>query len=143
MENTFKQTVKETSGELLVKLIEILYENRETLKTGDEPTEEQAKALEEVMTDAGIKFINSAGETKMPWTNVDLVFMRLEDIVKTFSMFVTGTLDQWDNEAVSRMYGIKNADGKFRKEEITIGELAQLLEKSRVDSGNVKEDYYN
>ena len=71
--------------------------------------------------------------------SIDKIIAGLEGLKN----FVNGTLRSYEDEYLSRSLGIKNDLGKFRKEEITVGDLMLKLDEVRVATGGKNEDFFN
>jgi hypothetical protein len=131
------------TNDLVVVLAEMFAKYKDNLGIAPTATDEERKKQVEVMTDMSIELMNKLSKTDLQWTQVALAFKKFENIVTTTARYVMGTLDQWDNEATSRLYGVKDENGKFRKEEVSVAKLAAILADAREKTGNDINDYIN
>lgn len=136
--------IQDKTNTLLLELISLINENKEKVLVPPEATAEDKMAIEEAMTDMSLAFIDTLSKSDLQWTQVSIIFKKFENILANMGRFVEGTLSQWDNEAVSRMYGVRDSvSDKFRKEEVTVGQLAMILKESREKTGGDVKDYIN
>lgn len=132
------------SNDVARKLLSIIDENKELFISDVlEPTPEEQKVIEEKTTDFAINVIKmlSAEDVKVNYATfpIDKIMASLSGL----KQFIDGTMARHEDEYLSRSYGVKNEEGKFRKEEITVGQLMLKLSEVQQATGNNKNDFYN
>ncbi len=144
MENTeYSKKIYTTVNGLAKKYLESITPIIENGLFDPSVSDEDRKAQEEKMVDFQLEFIKTIAETDLQWTKVELIFLQLESLLQQSKTFIKNTVSLWDNEISSRNYGVKTAEGKFRKEEVPVSVIIKALEDARKATGDNKEDFYN
>ena len=108
-----------------------------------EPTDEERLELETKMAVLGNEIVKMMTEKGI---KLHFATRSVESIVEGFdglSKFVGGTIRNWEDEYISRAYGAKNPEGKFRREEMLLGDFLIKLNEVREATGGNSSDFYN
>lgn len=108
-----------------------------------EKDEEKQKEQGEKNADFGIAIINLLAERNIPADYASMVFDKITDEFAGLKSFVLGSIATNEDELMSRVYGKKNYKGKFRKEEVTVGDILLKLNEVREQTGGNKDDYFD
>lgn len=132
------------SNEISREILQMICDNKEIFINDIlEPTEEESVKKEEQITVLANDIVKMMAEKGV---KANFASRSVENIIEGFTglkAFVDGTLRNWEDEYVSRSFGIKNSEGKFRREEITISDLLVKLNEIRESTGNNMYDFYN
>jgi len=126
------------------EILDLLAQNKVTF-IADQTEEDPAKlaAQEEANADFGIKIVNLLATKNIP---SDYASMAIEKIVQNLAglkAYVDGTINQYHDEFMSRSYAKKNWEGKYRREEVTVGDILLKLDEVRKATGDNRADYFN
>lgn len=106
--------------------------------------EDEKRQREEACTDFAIEIMKMISATDIPADYAGLAVDKIIAVLGTLKKYVQGTVNQYQNEFVSRALGVKSpVDGKYRAEFATVGELLLKLEEVRNAQGGVKTDYFD
>ncbi len=106
--------------------------------------EAEKKQREEACTDFAIEIMKMITETDIPADYAGLAVDKILAVLGTLKKYIQGTVNQYQNEFVSRTLGVKSpVDGKYRAEFATAKELLLKLDEIRQAQGDKKSDYFN
>lgn len=126
------------------KILEKLNENKALLIHDNlEPTPEEQRALDEKTMDFGIDMMKMLAMEGVTANYATFSLDKIIDNLGGLKQYIKGSLAAYEDEYLSRSYGIKNEDGKFRKEEITVGDLMLKLAEIQKATGGNKYDFIN
>ena len=141
--NDYSKKIHEAASEIGKELLPLLLENATTIIPSPTGTPEERKALEEQTLDFGNKVVQFLATKDIPARYATMGIEKLIDALNGLKTFVNGTLTMYEDEYLSRMFGIKNADGKYRREEATVADLVMKLEEAKQATGNNRADFFN
>lgn len=141
--NEYSKKIHLQSNEIARGLLDIFAEKKNILINDVlEPTKEEQAKIDEETTDFALGVVDFLTKQGVTVNYATFAIDKLVGSLNGLKQFVDGTMRTWEDEYLSRSYGVKNEDGKFRKEEVTIGQLLVKLNEVREATGD-KETFYN
>lgn len=142
--NEYSKKIHLKSNEVARGLLEKLGENSKLLIIDNlEPTHEEQKVIDEQTTDFAIDIMKFLAASGIQANYATFAIDKIIDNLSGLKQYIGGTLRGYEDEYLSRAYGVKNDQGKYRKEEITISELMLKLAEIQEATGNNKNDFFN
>lgn len=142
--NEYSKKVHLKANSVARELLEKLNENKAILLQDNlEPTPEEQKVIDEQTADFAIGILQFLASSDV---SVNYATFSIDKIIQNLSglkQFIDGQLRTYEDEYVSRSYGVKNEEGKYRKEVITIADLMIKLDEVRKETGDNRNDFYN
>jgi hypothetical protein len=140
----YSKKIHNVSNEIAKDLLVMLAENKDTIVIANlEPTEDEAKKINEDTTDFATLVVEYVATKDIPAGYASMAVQKLEDALQRLRIHIDGTVNTYKDEYLSRSLGVKNEDGKFRQEAATIGQLLVKLNDVREETGGNLEDFYN
>lgn len=139
----YSKSIHNKSTEIGRELLTFLLADKETFIPSVTETVEEKAALQEKTLDAANKVMAFMATQDIPARYATMGIEKVIDALTGLKSFVDGTLNIYEDEYLSRMFGIKNEDGKFRRDSATIGDIVLKLEEARQATGNNKADFFN
>ena len=142
--NDYSKGIILKGNEVAREILKITAENADVFISDNlEPTEAEKLEAETkitVMANNVVKMMAEKGiKAHFATRSVDSIIEGFEGL----KQFVGGTIRNWEDEFVSRAYGVKNDEGKFRREEITLAQFLVKLDEVREATGGNSSDFYN
>ncbi len=126
------------------KLIEKFNADKDILLNENiDPTPEEQLVIDEKTTDFAISVMQLLAAEDVLANYATFSIDKIIASLTGLKQFVEGQLRVYEDEYLSRSYGVKNEEGKFRKEAITIGQLMVKLDEIQKATGGNKNDFYN
>lgn len=126
------------------EILDLLSQNKETFVPDQlEEDPEKLKKQEEDNADFGLKIISLLATKSIPADYATLAIDKVVQNLAGLKAFVDGTINSHHDEYMSRSYGKKNWEGKYRREEVTVGDVLLKLDEIRKATGNNLNDYFN
>lgn len=141
--NDYSKSIHNKANETARDLLVILAEKKDLfVPMVPESAEEQDKVEADTL-DFGNDIVNFLATRDIPKTHLTFSIDKLIDNLTGLKRFVDGTARMYEDEYLSRSLGVKNKDGKYRHEELTLAQLILKLDEVRQATGNKREDFYN
>lgn len=142
--NEYSKKIHLQSNAIARELLDKFSEGKDILILDNiDPTPEEQKEIDEQTADFAISIMNFLTEKDVTANYATFAIDKIVDNLNGLKQYIQGTLRSWEDEYLSRSYGIKNGEGKFRKEEITVSGLAIKLDEARKATGDNKYDFLN
>lgn len=140
----YSKRIHSKANDVAKKLLVKLSENKEILIPNNmEPTEDEQKKINEDTADFAINIIKFLSDEDVTANYGTFAIDKIIENLTGLKQFINGSLSAYEDEFLSRSYGVKNDEGKYRKEEITIKELVLKLSEIREVTGNNNADFFN
>ncbi len=142
----FNTPIQKTSAELSLKVVEKINEYKDVLifEEKAEMSAEEKRVFEEKSTDFAIEVMKLISESDLPMDYCTHPIDKIIVVLNTLKGFIGGTVRQYETEFMSRALEVKSPEnGKYRKEQATVGQLLLKLNEVREKQGNNEEDYFN
>ena len=104
---------------------------------------EGKQKLMEATLDFGNDVLQYLATKDIPARYATMGIEKLIDSLSALKTYVDGTLTSYEDEFLSRSFGVKNDQGKFRRENITVAQMVMKLEEVRQSTGNNRADFFN
>lgn len=142
--NEYSKKVHLKANDVARKLLEKFSEQKDLLIQDNlEPTPEEQRALDEQTTDFALGIMQMLAVEEVKINDATFALDKIMGSINGLKQYIGGQLRVYEDEYLSRSYGVKNDEGKYRKEEVTIGQLVVKLSEVRENTGNNKNDFYN
>lgn len=139
----YSKSIHNKSSEIGRALLPFLLADKEIFVPDVMDTLEEKAALQEKTLDAANKVMAFMATQDIPARYATMGIEKLIDALTGLKSFVDGTLNIYEDEYMSRMFGIKNEEGKYRRDSATIGDIVLKLEEARQATGNNKAEFFN
>lgn len=141
--NKFSKDIHNKANEIGREILAKMAENAGTLVPDVPEGNEDQQKLQEKALDFGNSIVQYLATKDIPAQYATMAIDKIVDGLTGLKTFVDGTLRMYEDEYLSRSFGIKNEDGKYRREMATISDLVLNLEKVREATGNDRGDFFN
>ncbi|MGV8130843.1 MAG: hypothetical protein ACP5N7_01955 [Candidatus Pacearchaeota archaeon] len=142
--NEYSKKVHLKANDVARKLLQKFSEQKDLLVQDNlEPTPEEQRTLDEQTTDFALGIMQMLAVEEVKINDATFALDKIMGSINGLKQYIGGQLRVYEDEYLSRSYGIKNDEGKYRKEEVTIGQLMVKLSEVRENTGNNKNDFYN
>lgn len=143
--NQYSKDIHNQSSEIGRDLLVKLSENAEIFcpDVVEENEPEKVKALMEQTLDLSNDIMQYLATKNVTARYASMGIDKLIDSLTGLKKYVDGMLTSYEDEYLSRMYGIKNPEGKYRRESVTVADMILKLEEARQATGNNREDFFN
>lgn len=140
----YTKIIHEEARNISHEILDLLSSHKETF-IPDQLEEDPEKLHQQEVDNAdfGLKIIALLATKKIPADYATLAIDKVVQNLAGLKAFVDGTINSHHDEFMSRAYGKKNWEGKYRREEVTVGEVLLKLDEIRKATGDKKEDYFN
>lgn len=140
----YSKKVHHKANDVARKLMVKLAESRDLLIHDNlEPTKDEQRTLDEQTMDFGIDILKTLAMEGITVNYATFAIDKIMDNLSGLKQYIKGTLGSYEDEYLSRAYGVKNEEGKFRKEELTVGDLMLKLDEMRKATGGNVYDFIN
>jgi len=82
-------------------------------------------------------------DSTIPADYATMCIEKISESLVGLSSFIKGTIATHEDEMVSRIYGKKNHEGKFRREFVTVKDILLKLNEVREETGGNKDEFFN
>lgn len=143
--NEYSKKIHNQATDVAQELLILLADNRDKFipMITDDESPDVIKAQDEWNADFAHKVIALLVSKECPADYATFGIDKIVDSLAGLKAFIDGTIRSYHDEYTSRSYGLKNEQGKYRRELITVGGLALKLNEVREQTGNNKEDFFN
>ncbi len=141
--NEYSKNIHNQANEIARELLPKLVENQLTIVPDVTEDPESKLALQEKTLDFGNEIVQFLATKDIPARYATMAIEKLVDALTGLKTFVDGTLTMYEDEYLSRMFGVKNPEGKFRRENATIATIVMKLEEAKQLTGNDRGDFFN
>ncbi len=126
------------------EILDLLSEKKETF-VPDQLTEDPEILQQQEIDNAqfGEQIMLILAQKNIPADYATLAIDKIVQNLAGLKAYIDGTINQHHDEFMSRSYGKRNWEGKFRREEVTVGDVLLKLDEARKATGDKKEDYFN
>jgi len=132
------------SNEVARKILEKVNISKDFLISDHlDPTPAEKKEQEEKTIDFGIDIIKFLATEGVTVNYATFGIDKIIDNLTGLKQYINGTLGSYEDEFLSRSYGVKNDAGKYRKEEVTISDLMIKLAEIQKSTGDNQFDFIN
>lgn len=141
--NEYSKNIHNQASEIGRELLEKLLANKEVI-VPDVIDEQEGKAkLQEETLDFGNEIVQYLATKDIPARYATMGIEKLIDALTGLKTFVDGTLTMYEDELLSRVLGVKNDDGKYRRENASVAQIVLKLEEIKQSTGNDRGDFFN
>ena len=141
--NEYSKNIHNQANEIARELLPKLVANEFTIIPDVTEDPADKAALQEKTLDFGNEVVQYLATKDIPARYATMAIEKLIDALTGLKTFVDGTLTMYEDEYLSRMFGVKNPDGKFRRENATIATIVMKLEEAKQATGNNRADFFN
>lgn len=141
--NEYSKTIHNKSSEIGRELISKILEKKDIFVPDVLETDADKLKAQEAALDFGNEIMQYLATKDLPARYATMGIDKLIDALTGLKSFVDGTLNMYEDEYMSRMFGVKNPEGKYRRELATVGTIVLKLEEAKQATGNKREEFFN
>lgn len=141
--NQYSKDIHNKSNEIARELLPKLAENVIVLVPDVTEDQEGLKALQEKTLDFGNEIVQYLATKDIPARYATMGIEKLVDALNGLKTFIDGTLTMYEDEYLSRSFGVKNTEGKYRRENATIATIVSKLDEARKSTGDKRWEFFN
>lgn len=141
--NEYSKSIHNRGAEIGREIAVKIADHLDTFIPNVTESQEEKLKLQEATLDFGNEIMQHLATKDIPARYATMGIEKMIDALTGLKSFVDGTLNMYEDEYVSRMFGVKNEDGKYRREAATIGDIVLKLEEAKNATGNRREDFFN
>lgn len=141
--NEYSKNIHNQASEIGRDLLSILLAKKDSFVPDVTEDHEGKMKLQEATLDLGNEVMQYLATKDIPARYATMGIEKLIDGLTGLKSYVDGTLNSYEDEYVSRMFGIKNDMGKYRRENATVADVTLKLEEARQATGNDRNDFFN
>ncbi len=142
--NDYSKKIHNQATDVAQELLILLADNRNNfIPVIEDENPDTIAAQNEWNADFAHKVIALLVSKEIPADYATFGIDKIVDTLAGLKAFIDGTIRSYHDEYTSRSYGLKNEQGKYRRELITVGGLALKLNEIREQTGNNKDDFFN
>ena len=139
----FSKKIHNKSSQIAHDLLTMLLEDKETFVPQYLENPEQKAELSEKTLDVANKVLKYMATQDIPARYATMSIDKIIDALTGLKSFVDGSLNMYEDEYLSRMYGVKDEKGKYRRDMASMATLVSKLEEARQSTGNNRADFFN
>jgi len=139
----FSKQIHNKSTQIAKDLLGLMLEDKDVFVPEYLENQQDKDALQEKTLDAANKVLKYIATQDIPARYATMSIDKLIDALTGLKSFVDGSLNMYEDEYLSRMYGVKDERGKYRRDMVTMAGMVMKLEEARQATGNNRSDFFN
>ena len=141
--SNYTEEIHNKSSEIAKDILAIILEEKDVFVPKYITSQEDKNKLEEKTLDAANKVLQYIATKDIPARYATMSLDKLSDAMIGLKTFIDGSLNMYEDELLSRTYGVKDDRGKYRRDLVTMAGMVMKLDEVRQATGNNRGDFFN